>query len=343
MAGAEARMSSDWSMERLMQLATGYWGSAVLSAAVELGIFERLDESGDAHGLTVDALASAAQLDKRSLGMLLDALCGLGLVVRRGDRYGLEPSARSFLSRQGSHCLLDALRLNAGMYQQWGNLAEAVRSGKPVVDPRAHLGQDERRTAMFVRGMYSRALGMAPLVTPAIDLSGRSRLLDVGSGPGVFSQALAQRYESLQVTQFDLPGVLTVAEQLLQGKPGVGRITFHAGDYRRDALPRGFDAVLYCGALHQESDQTAAKLFARLREVIEPGGELFLVDMMLEESGTEPAFSTLFALNMMLVSPFSKVFRAVDAAALLDKCGFAQPRTTRLAGSPYWLIRAARA
>lgn len=335
-----------WSMDRMMQLATGYWGSAVLGAGVELGVFETLGSAGakggGTGGMSAQEVADSLSLDPRSTGMLLDALCGLGLLQLEEGSYRLEASAAEFLSPAGSMCLLDALRLNLGMYQYWGRLSEAVRTGKPVVDPSAHLGSDAGRTEVFVRGMYSRALGLARLVVPSIQPEMRGRVLDVGSGPGVFSAEPAANDPSLSVVQFDLPGVVAVAERLLAEHPAKERIEFQPGDYRNDALPSGFDTVLYCGALHQESNQTAAALFAKIAESLHPGGRLFVVDMMLEDSGTSPAFSTLFALNMMLINPFARMFKASEACGLLEGAGLKVEAYRQLATSPYWMIRAIR-
>src|SRR5437016_5192252 len=73
----------------LMQLATGYWASAALLAANELGVFSALVDSP----LNAAAVARRCSLDARATTMLLDALCGLNLVVKQGDRYILAPVA----------------------------------------------------------------------------------------------------------------------------------------------------------------------------------------------------------------------------------------------------------
>ena len=66
----------------LMQLATGYWASATLLAANELNIFQSLaDTAKDAK-----TVAAGRGCDPRGVECLLDALCGLNLLVKQSAR-----------------------------------------------------------------------------------------------------------------------------------------------------------------------------------------------------------------------------------------------------------------
>ena len=328
-----------WDAQTLTDLATAYWRSATLSAAVELGVFEALD----------DATLSAGELAHRTgasawhLHALLDALVGMELLTKEGHRFCIESSAASLLTPSAGGDLLDALRLNADLYPLWGRLAEAVREGRALIPPAAHLGSDPARTRRFVAGMRSRAIALAPAVVSAMDVRDVQHLLDVGAGPGTFSWLLTQRNPRLRVTLFDLPAVLDVAEELLADHPVTERVTFHRGDYRRDALPVGFDAVLYSGALHQETPESARVVLTKIRHALCPGGRLFVVDMMLGDDGCSPAFSALFSLNMMLTSSGGRVYPASTVCQTLSEVGFTSPAVVEVPNSPYWMVHAVAA
>jgi SAM-dependent methyltransferase len=324
--------------ERLMQMATGYWASATLSAAVELGVFDALaDGSADAESLAKRAGASSPHLLR-----LLEALAALGVLRREQERFSIDPSLRPLLSPSSPTCLLDALRFNLDMYPLWARLGSSIRAGQPALPPSAHLGDDPGRTERFVRGMHSRAMMLAPAVVEAIDLGDARTLLDLAAGPGTFSRMLLERHPKLRSTLFDLPPVLDVARRLLESPGTLGRITLHPGDYRKDPLPGGFDAVLYCGALHQETPESAATLLRKIRDSLRPGGSLLVVDLMLAPDRTGPAFSALFSLNMMLVSPVGRVFDERETQDLLRAAGFDDVAATHPAGSPYTIVRARR-
>ncbi len=322
-----------WTMPQLMDLATGYWRSAALSAGVELGIFERLTESP----ASAEDLARRLGSAPRQTAELLHALCGLGLLEERGGAFAIAPDAASFLRADSPTSLLEALRFNRDLYPVWGALAESVRRGAPAVPPAAHLGGDPDRTRRFVLGMHSRATALADAFLPAIEAPHGATLLDVGSGPGTFSRQWAERRPDARVIQFDLPPVLEVARELTRGSPAAERIAFHPGDYRRDALPSA-DAALFCGALHQETEASASALFAKLRAALRPGGPLVVIDLMLEAGRARPVFATLFSLNMMLFNPAAGVFEAARVVELLAAVGFRAPRHRPIPGLPYGAV-----
>jgi ubiquinone/menaquinone biosynthesis C-methylase UbiE len=325
----------DWSMERLMDLATAYWRSATLSAAVELDLFTALDGKA----LTAAEAAPAVGAAPRHLGELLCALAALGLVRREGERFSLVPGAARLLSRTSPDCILEALKFNIDLYGLWGQLAKTIRSGAPVLPPTAHLGQSAERTRRFVLGMHGRSRAMAPAILPAINLEGCRTLLDLGAGPGTFGCLLAEKYPALQVTLFDLPPILEVAREIVGQTAVADRIGYHPGDYRADPLPGKFDAVLYCGAVHQEEPAGVTRILTKIKRALRPGGRVWIVDMMLAPGRTAPLFSTLFSLNMALMSAGGRVYEGVELVRLLAESGFVEGTCASLPPSPYWVVR----
>ncbi len=318
-------------MDRLTKLATAYWSSAALNAAIRLDLFAVLGEPGK----TADEAAEALGTAPRPTRALLNALTGLGLLVCTDGRYRLEPSAAQFLGPSASFPLQDALRFNMDLYPLWGQLGETVRTDRPVLPPSAHLGADPERTKRFVLGMHSRALATVPALLPALDMAGVTKLLDLAAGAGTFSVQLASKHPELTATVFDLPSVLEVARDLIRQTPLLPRIGFLAGDYRQDPLPEPFDAVLFCGALHQENEDSAAAILRKIWKALRPGGRVFVVDFFVNADGASPVFSALFALNMMLVSPTAHVFSEQEICRLLQATGFAAIRFQRPPGSHY--------
>ena len=325
-----------WTVEEITWLSTAYWKSCVLSAAVEIGLFDAVG-----NGATIDSIAGATNASSpRHIAELLGALVSLELIEKKGDTFHLSPSASVFLMRSSPTCMLDALRFNMDLYPLWGRLGTCIKEGKPVLPPSAHLGDDPARTRRFTLGMHSRALAMAPALIPSLDMRGCSSLLDVGAGPGTFSRVLAEKYSTLAVTLFDLAPVLDIGRELMRGADVTARVSFHSGDYRKDALPGGFDAVLYCGALHQEEPEGARRLFKKIHGSLKPGGRLYVVDMMLAADRTRPLFSVLFSLNMMLISPRGRVFTEDDVLECSEQAGFSDAECLKPEGCPYWVVKA---
>lgn len=332
-----------WTIERMMDLATGYWQSGVLTAAVELNLFDALERKA----ATAEDVAKKLGTAPFHTAELMNALAALGILEKTGGSdanpevlFRIRPSAAQYLTRSGDYCILDALKFNTDMYPLWSKLSDTVRNGRPALPPGAHLGGDPSRTRRFVVGMHSRALAMAPALIPALDMTRRAKLLDVASGPGTFSAMLADKYPELSVTMFDLPPVLDVARGLVRDRQSAARISFSPGDYHSDPFPSGFDTALYCGALHQEDPESAVAVLKKIYGALEPKGRIYVVDMMLRKGRVEPAFSTLFSLNMMLTSPGGRVFTEIEVREAVAKAGFYNPRLNKLGDCPYWVVTA---
>lgn len=323
-------------VSELMDLASAYWKSASLTAAVELGLFHQVRDPSSA-----EEIASALSTDLKYTTALLDALAGLGILQKRDETFQISSDVRSSLDPESTDNLLGALQFNAAMVPLWGKLADCVRSGTPAIPPNAQLGSDPQRVAWFVKGMHSRARAIAPAILPHIDLSGCTQLLDVAAGPGTFSAMMLEHYPDLKLTVFDLPAVSEVSRTLHGEGPVADRMTFAQGDYHTDPLPTGpFDAAFYCGAVHQEDPAHTRDVLAKIHGVLKPGSRLFLVDLMLERDRTTPVFSALFEINMMLTNSMSHVHTIDGAMHLVDEAGFVNVEARDLPSSPYTLVTA---
>lgn len=81
----------------LFDLCAGFVYSQILLASVRLGLFERLAELPD----TLEGLAERLRLSPDAMRHLLDGATGVGLVERRGDRYGLGPLGAAVVAAPG--------------------------------------------------------------------------------------------------------------------------------------------------------------------------------------------------------------------------------------------------
>jgi 8-O-methyltransferase len=63
-------------------------------------------------------------------------------------------------------------------------------------------------------------------------------------------------------------------------------------------------------------------MFAKAYRALLPGGGVFVSDMMLQADKTQPAFSTLFSLQMLLTSREGAVFSVEECKTWLEEAGF---------------------
>jgi len=312
----------------LMELATGYWASAALLAANELGIFLALADGAD----TAESVARTIGANSRSVERLMDACCGLNLLVKQGDRYMAPPAAAAFLTPGRPGYLGSGLRWAWDQFATWGKLAHSVRTGQPAVDPRIHLGDDPQQTRDFVLAMHERAVGLAREVVEFIELDeGAECLLDVGGGAGTYATLLAHKYPDLRVTMLDLPGITAVASELIQTAGINERVQVLPGDATQaDYGDSYYHAVLYSGVLHQMGRQTIQRMMAGGYRALVDGGQVYVSDIMVDATRTQPVFSALFSLQMMLTSHEGGTFSAEECQAWLMETGFRDVEIRRL-------------
>lgn len=311
----------------IFQLATGYWASATLLAANEIGLFGALADGAKTARQVAEALGS----DPRATEMLLNACAGLDLVVKQGDAYALTPVADAFLVPGRPGYLGSALRWAQDQYAAWGELPTSVHSGRPAVEPGRHLGGDPQQTRRFVLAMHERAQGVARGVVPFFKLEGCRTLLDVGGGPGTYAVLLAQQYPALRTTVLDLPEVVAIAQELIAQAGLSERVTVQADDATRaDYGEAQYDAALFSGVLHQMSAATIRQMLAGAHRALAAGGRVIVSDIMLDAAKTQPAFAALFSLQMLLTTHKGGVFSAEECAGWLEEAGFAEVQARRL-------------
>jgi len=125
-------------MERLdpshiMQVGMGFWPSKTVLSAVELGLFTELGSGS----MTGEEVGRRLGLHPRAIYDFLDTLVALRLLDRDGDgpdgRYRNTPETAMFLDRGNPSYVGGILEMsNARLYRFWGDLTEALRTGRGV-------------------------------------------------------------------------------------------------------------------------------------------------------------------------------------------------------------------
>ena len=323
----------------IVDLASAYYGSAVLFAAIDLGVFAEIAAAG----------ADGVVPTERGRRLLFNACVAEGLLEKRGEAFFNTPAAAAALVPGGAADLTKAIRYNRDVYPAWGRLADFVRTNAPVERPEIHLGADAARTRTFADSMFGRAMGIGRGVVPMIAgeiaaLAEKPRLLDLAGGPGAYAILLAQAVAGLRVTTVDLAAIAAVAREYVGKFALTERIECRAGDYHGDIGEKGaYDAVTIFGALHQESPTDIVAILRRAHAALRPGGKVFVLDLMTDATHAAPKFSALFALNMALTTANGWVFSDAELKGWLAEAGF-EPGETRPVPPPmpHWLVSGVR-
>ena len=306
----------------------------------EVGVFAALS-AGPA---SAEALAETLGCDHRALTLLLNAGVSLELLEATDAGVANAADVAAFLVPGVPAYLGGALKYAYDVFPAWAGLARGVRTGEPQLAEEDYLGGDAERTERFVRAMHGRALGAGRGIAQAVDLSGCSALLDVGGGSGAYSILLCQRQPELRATVCDLDGIVAISALLVAEAGLSDRVATHAWDLRSDPLPAGHDAALVSGVLHRLSPTDARALVGRVRDALQPGGQVFLADVMLDDTGAGPPSAALFGVNMLLTAPGGGAHRAADHVEWLTDASFETPEILTLPPPAlHTVVRARRA
>ncbi|RDH89318.1 MAG: hypothetical protein DIZ77_16115 [endosymbiont of Seepiophila jonesi] len=302
----------------LMQLSTAYWDSQTLLTANRMGLFDLLSDGAK----TLEEITTVLGTQPRPTRLFLKACVGLDLVDERENNFTNTPLSQTFLTSGSPAYLGNALRYSDNLYTTWGNLEQALKADRPQTPPETYTGNDKAQTRDFVYGMHDRALGIGQVMVELVDLSGRTRMIDVGGGPGTYSALFATKNPALHSRVLDLPEVVAIAVEIVESMGMSERVKTEPLDYMQDAFPVGNDVVLISGVFHRESEQTCRGFIQRAFDALDPGGMLVVNDVFTDAGGNSPLFATLFGLNMLLTAEDGGVHADADVADWMKQQGF---------------------
>lgn len=319
----------------LSRLASAHVEARIIQAALQAGIFDAL-KSGTR---TADAVAASLDTDRRATELLLNALTALRILEKQGTAFALGAIARKYLVKDSPQYFGGMVQFDASLWEAWGRLGEALRSGKPVRPPDMFQG-DARETRLFVEAMDSlvRARGDAEIVTSILDWKNVREMLDIGSGPATYPIHFCRRVPHLQVTVFDLPGTIELTATFVEAAGLSQRIRLIAGDYRTDSIPGRYDLIFLSNIIHGESYEENERLMTKISANLTPTGRIVVKDHILSEDRTSPAVGAIFSVLMLLSTregrcySFGEVKNWMVAAGMrrVEKIDLPSPLTSSL-------------
>lgn len=282
------------SIGRMMELARAFQGSRIVLTAYELDVFTTLGDQEKSS----EEVARAIGADARGTDRLLNSLCALALLFKSDGKFTNCPVAAQYLVK-GKPDYQSGLMHTVHLWDSWSMLTGAVRDGGMVAQ-RPVEERDDTWFVAFIAAMHARAVNEAPVLVGNLDLTGVSRVLDVGGGSGAFSMAFVRAGNNIKATVFDLPNVVSLTQGYID-EEGLGdKIDTVAGDYNNDQLPTGYDLAFLSAIIHSNSSGENRALFHKVGKALNPGGRIVVSDFIMDDDRTRPAFGAFFALNMLV-------------------------------------------
>jgi 2-polyprenyl-3-methyl-5-hydroxy-6-metoxy-1,4-benzoquinol methylase len=311
----------------LTNLVNAFRPSRIVLTAFELGVFTAL--SGKR--LPSSAAAKMLRVDPRGLDRLMNALCVLGLLEKRGGAFSNAPFAERFLVK-GKPEFMGGLAHSANLWNSWTTLTRAIAHGGTVLKKRGPAAGGRSRVRGFIAAMHQRASLQAAETVHLLDLFGVKRILDVGGGSGAYAMAMVRAASGARATVFDRPDVIPLTRAYVKREGLAKSFDYLAGDFHADDIGRGYDLILLSAIIHMNSAAENKRLFRKCAGALNPGGRLVVQDYIMNDRRTLPATGAFFALNMLVGTRAGDTYTAREVRGWLESAGFSRIR--RLA-TPY--------
>lgn len=308
----------------IAELICGYRKAKVLFVAAALDLFRHTC----GRGRTASAIGKRLRADLRSTTILLDALASMGFLCKKLGRYSNSRTADAFLVPGRPGYLGNNLVYQDIIWDAWGKLGEVVRTGSTSFPLMDLISDRKDFLDGYIKGMADIAKRPAAQIAEKISFRGRGRMLDVGGGPGTYTEAFLQRSKELRGDILDLPETLRLTKKMSGSHRLSGRISFVEGDYHKtDFGDSVYDIVLFSNVTHDEGPAENQALLRKAWRALRPGGQVIIHDFMLNRDRTAPLFSALFSVHMLVYTNKGRVYSVDEYSAWLKKAGFRRLRS----------------
>ena len=313
-------MTNVWHPGKLLSTSSAYWQGCTLQSAVRLKVFSILEEKQ----MSGEDVASELGSDAISTILFLDALSAMGLLLKKNERYRNCPESEKYLIESSPDYMGHIILHHHHLLDGWAQLDQVIQTGNPA--QKRSYGQAEERES-FLMGMFNLAMQIAPQIADQIELTGRSRLLDLGGGPGTYAIHFCKANPNLSAVIFDRPTTEPFAQQTVATFGLSDRISFEAGDFNSDPITCGpYDVAWLSHILHSNTMDQCFEIIAKCVRSMKKGGMVLIHDFILDDSKDGPEFPALFSLNMLIGGTGGRSYSEEEICNMLRASGVPQPQ-----------------
>ncbi len=300
----------------------------LLGAAQKAGLFPALIEETD-----ILTLKRKLKADERALFIVLEALCRLGYVNKKKERYILADKARPFFIEQGDDYIGGYLPHLMDILAAWLALPEIIKGQKPKREP-------SRNIAAFMHAMASKP---DKAVENVVNLCLKRKKdakssLDLGGGPGKYAKVFVNR--GLSSVLYDMPETIDFVGTEF-GLKEIRNLTLKKGDFTKDEFVEEFEGklfdIVFMGNIcHIYSEEENKRLLKNVTKLLRKGGLVAIEDFV---RGRSPD-AEMFAVNMLANTEGGSTWTEVQYKEWLESAGFHSIEIIDLDGRGNQLIMA---
>ena len=318
--------------ERLMELSFAYAPPLIISAGVSNKVFDSLEGGAKTPGQVAEETGASA----RALGILMNALVGLGLLKKdRQEKYSLTPESAAFLlsKKPGTHAGFFGT-IAPQLVSRWLRLSDIVREGRPAVA----VNQEIEGTEFFsqlVENIIPMSYPPAQKLGDHLKLAktkNEIQVLDLGAGSGIWGIDLAQKSPRVRVTAVDWAGMIPTTKRITQKFGVADRFNYVEGDMLEANFGSGYDIAILGHILHSEGEDRSRRLLKKIFRALKSGGTIAIAEWLVNDDRTKPLPSLMFAVQMLVNTEKGDTFSFNQIKTWLEEAGFKKVRKLQAPG-----------
>ncbi|MDX2565340.1 methyltransferase [Streptomyces sp. TX20-6-3] len=325
---------------KIMQTGLGFWASKTLLAAIKLELFTFLGNETR----TAEEIRASLGLHGHGLADFLDALASLEFLERRGSgtqaEYANSPMTATFLVKGKPSYLGSFFEMaNDREYLFWANLEEGLRTGAPQNEIKdtgkesfEAIYADPDRLRQFTEAMSSIQLGAFHAFAQKFDFSGHQLMLDVGGSGAALSCIVATHNPGMACISYDLPALENIATGKISDLNLTDRIRVQSGDFFSEVPLPEADIITMGNILHSFDLPSKISLLKKAYDSLPKGGELAVIELIIDNDRRENTLALLMSLNMLIESDGGFNYTQADFEKWVKEVGFRSVRFEPLAG-----------
>ena len=230
---------------------------------------------------------------------------------------------------------------NRRLYESWGRLTEAARTGKPQSESKdggfEALYADPARLRGFLAAMSGISRGAAMAIAAKFPWKNYSSYVDVGTAQGDTAAQIALAHAHLSGRGFDLAEVGPVFEEYIEGLGLSARVKFSPGSFFTDPLPKA-DVVVMGHILHDWDLEIKRMLIGKAYDAVPEGGAFIVFESIIDDDRSKNAFGLMMSLNMLIETVGGFDFTGADCQGWMRDAGFRETRVEHLVGPDSMVI-----
>ena len=303
--------------DTINRLVNSVYPGLALLAGMQLDVFTPLA------GGPKDASTLAHEMGVRPelLDTVLYALASSGLLSVKDGCFSNTAEASRFLVSASKDYIGSNHEVFSDLWSAALRTADTVRSGAPQAKHDfAAMAPEALRS--FFRGLDAAARASARKLRRDFDFSGYRHLLDAGGGSGGIAVGMCQAFPELRATVADLPSVTPVTSEFIEEAGLADRIGTLPCNVVEEPPGGPYDAAVLRAFVQVLSVEDAERALANVAHSLAPGGRIYIMGRMLDDSRLGPPESVAFNFVFINIYDDGRAYTEAEHRGWLAAAGF---------------------